>query len=97
MDQIPDLTGKYALVTGANTGIGKVTARELARNGAHVIVCARSIESGEKAVEGIKEVAKSTKVEFMQLDLSGVAKVQDFVRRFKEKEIPIHILVLNGR
>ena len=49
-NDIPDLRGKFAVVTGANTGIGKQTALEMARKGCHVIVTSRSEEKGGKAI-----------------------------------------------
>jgi hypothetical protein len=52
---IPDMTGKVAIVTGSNTGIGYVTALELARAGANVIVAARSEVKGLDAVLRIKQ------------------------------------------
>jgi hypothetical protein len=57
---IPDLSGKVAIVTGANTGIGQVTARELLRNGAKVYVACRSEEKANAAIEQMKkETGKS--------------------------------------
>jgi hypothetical protein len=77
-NDIPDLTGKVAIVTGSNTGIGYVTARELAKKGAKVIVAARSEEKGRDAVKRIKaeigDVAGSQLIEFMKLDLGSFAE-----------------------
>ena len=68
---IPDLTGKVAIVTGANTGIGYHTALELARAGANVIVAARSEVKGMAAVEKIQTETKNATVQFLPLDLSS--------------------------
>jgi short chain dehydrogenase len=75
---IPNLSGKVALVTGANTGIGLETALELARHGAHVIVAARSAPKGHAAIARIeKELhGQSPKLDFLQLDLSSLAAVE---------------------
>lgn len=54
-DDIPDLSNKVAIVTGSNTGLGYVTARELAKKGAHVILAARSKERGIEALNRIKQ------------------------------------------
>ncbi|KDN83844.1 hypothetical protein KCH_44930 [Kitasatospora cheerisanensis KCTC 2395] len=53
VDRIPDLTGKLAVVTGANSGIGLVTARELARAGAEVVLAVRDPARGAAAAAGI--------------------------------------------
>ncbi|KAG9297689.1 hypothetical protein G9A89_011204 [Geosiphon pyriformis] len=95
-ENIPDLTGKVALITGANTGIGLVTAREIARKGAHVFVCSRSKEKGEAAVELIKKETKNTQVEFLQLDLQNLKQIKKAADDFLAKGLPIHILVNNA-
>jgi NAD(P)-dependent dehydrogenase (short-subunit alcohol dehydrogenase family) len=75
-DKIPSQEGNVCIVTGGNTGIGKVTARELARKGAHVILACRSKERGLQAVEDIKHVVPDANIEFMQLDLSSLKSVR---------------------
>ena len=52
--EIPDLTGRRAVVTGANSGIGLVEARELAAHGADVVLAVRNTESGAEAAERIR-------------------------------------------
>lgn len=93
---IPDLSGQVSIVTGANTGIGKETARELARNGAHVIVAARSVAKGIEAVTEIKRDTGSDKVEYIELDLSSIASVDKFAVEFKAKFDKLHLLVNNA-
>mmetsp|Transcript_32288 Transcript_32288/g.30784 ORF Transcript_32288/g.30784 Transcript_32288/m.30784 type:complete len:346 (-) Transcript_32288:375-1412(-) len=97
---IPDLTGKVAIVTGSNTGIGYVTARELAMKGAKVIVAARSEEKGKDAVKRIKaeigDVAGSQLIEFMKLDLGSFAEVRKFAKAFSGKRLAIDMLILNA-
>jgi NAD(P)-dependent dehydrogenase (short-subunit alcohol dehydrogenase family) len=93
---IPDLTGKISIVTGSNTGIGKATARELARKGAHVIVAARSEAKGNAAVAEIKADTGSDKVEFLQLDLASLESVEKFAEAFKAKFDNLHLLVNNA-
>ena len=96
-DDIPDLHGKVAIVTGANTGIGKVSARELARKGAHVIVAARNSAKGLSAVDEIRQaVGKSASVEFLQLDLSSMQSVKDFSVNYLSKGLKTDILLLNA-
>ena len=90
------MTGKIAIVTGSNTGIGKETARELARKGAHVIVAARSKEKGERAVADIVADTESKSVEFLQLDLANLASVREFAKTFKAKHEKLHLLINNA-
>jgi len=100
------LTGKVAIVTGANTGIGKETARELARKGCEVIVAARNVAKGQAAVEEIlasveDDVRGATgfgkaRVRFLQLDLASLTSVKLFADAFKALDLPLHILVNNA-
>ncbi|CAG8606903.1 5154_t:CDS:2 [Dentiscutata erythropus] len=95
-DKIPDLSGKVAIVTGANTGIGLVTARELARKNAHVFVASRSKDKGESAVGLIKEETNKDAVEFLQLDLQSLNSVKVAAETFLTRNLPLHILVNNA-
>jgi retinol dehydrogenase-12 len=85
-----------ALVTGANTGIGRVTARELARLGMHVIVACRSEEKGREAVAAIRRETGSDSVELLRLDLTSLASVRAAAREFLAKGIPLRLLVNNA-
>ncbi|MEV0622208.1 oxidoreductase [Nonomuraea sp. NPDC050404] len=89
---IPDLTGKTAIVTGANSGIGLPTALELARHGAHVIVAARNPGKGEEAVASILRAVPGARVEYGRLDLADL----DSVRRFAEGVTELDLLVNNA-
>ncbi|PRP85403.1 hypothetical protein PROFUN_06949 [Planoprotostelium fungivorum] len=91
-----DLKGKVAIITGANTGIGLITAKEIAKMGAHVIVASRDPERSLAAVEKLKEESGSQQIEFLQLDLASFASVRDFAKAFHEKNLPLHILVNNA-
>lgn len=95
---IPDLTGKIALVTGTNTGIGYITARELARKGARVIATARSVSKGRAAVAQMKQDlgAPDATIEFMELDLASLQSVKNFAQAYTEKNITIDMLILNA-
>jgi NAD(P)-dependent dehydrogenase (short-subunit alcohol dehydrogenase family) len=75
---MPDLTGRTAIVTGANSGIGFPTALELARHGARVVVAARSQEKGGDAVARIRRDVAGAQVEFSRLDLADLASVREF-------------------
>jgi retinol dehydrogenase 12 len=85
-----------ALVTGANTGIGRVTARELARSGMHVVVAARDEAKGREAVAAIRAETGSHSVEFLRLDLGSLASVRAAAREFLAKGIPLRVLVNNA-
>jgi NAD(P)-dependent dehydrogenase (short-subunit alcohol dehydrogenase family) len=86
---IPDLTGKHFLITGGTSGIGKETARELARAGAHVTITARNATKGANTVA---EFAKD-RVTFKLLDLAELSSVRKFAQEFTE---PFDVLILNA-
>ncbi|MEV0650727.1 oxidoreductase [Phytomonospora sp. NPDC050363] len=73
-----DLTGRLAVVTGANSGIGHVTARELARRGARVVLACRSPERGADAVARLRAEIPGAAVELRALDLADLASVRAF-------------------
>jgi NAD(P)-dependent dehydrogenase (short-subunit alcohol dehydrogenase family) len=75
LDKIPLLKEKVCIVTGGNTGIGKVACREYAKNGAHVIMGCRSLQRGQDAVNDIKQSVPDANIEVMELDLSNLQSV----------------------
>ncbi|WP_411142373.1 oxidoreductase [Streptomyces sp. x-80] len=75
---IPDQTGRSAVVTGANSGIGYVTARELARRGARVLLACRNEARGVAALERLRTEVPTAEVEFRRLDLADLSSVRDF-------------------
>src|SRR5262245_56498186 len=75
---IPDLTGRRAIVTGANSGIGYHTALELARHGAAVLLACRSAERGQQALQRIRAELPSAAVALGSLDLSSLESVRAF-------------------
>lgn len=75
---IPDLSGRVAVVTGANSGIGYHTSLELARKGAHVVLACRSAERGEAAITRLRAELPDASVELRELDLSRLASVRAF-------------------
>ncbi len=95
-DDIPDQAGRKAIVTGANTGIGFETARMLALKGAEVILCARSKEKGQTAVDRILAQKGDAKVALELLDLSDLSKVDSFATRINEKHEGLDMLILNA-
>ena len=95
-DDIPDLKGRTAIVTGANSGIGYETARGLAANGATVVLACRSKERGQAAVQGIRELHPEANARFMPLDLSDLSSVRSFGQAFRSKHRSLHILINNA-
>jgi NAD(P)-dependent dehydrogenase (short-subunit alcohol dehydrogenase family) len=96
MDALP-LAGKVALVTGANTGIGRVTATQLALQGAHVFLACRSEEKTRPVLADI--AARSggrAKAEFLPLDLGDLASVRRCADVFLARRLPLHLLVNNA-
>jgi retinol dehydrogenase-12 len=96
--KIPSLEGKVALVTGANTGIGKVTALELVRAGAHTILACRNQQKAQEAIDEIlaETGADPSMVEFLALDLASFDKVRESAAAFMAMELPLDILVNNA-
>jgi len=90
------LKDKNVIVTGANTGIGKETARVLAKAGANVILACRDMIAGSKALEEIKQTSGSDKVQLISLDLSSLESVKQFANKFNSLKIPLHLLILNA-
>ncbi|KAG5178416.1 hypothetical protein JKP88DRAFT_329698 [Tribonema minus] len=96
----PNLTGRIAVVSGANTGIGRKTAEHLAETGVTLIMACRSKERGEQAMADMERSFSrrgiKTNIEVMQLDLLEPASIRAFARDFKQKYDALHILVNNA-
>ncbi|MFF4949963.1 oxidoreductase [Streptomyces chattanoogensis] len=75
---IPDQTGRSVVVTGANSGIGYVTARELARRGARVVLACRNKARGGAALDRLRTEVPTAEAEFRPLDLADLSSVRDF-------------------
>lgn len=91
-----DLKGRLAVVTGANRGMGKETARELARMGAQVVLACRSKGLGESAAAEIANSTGNSRVMAMQVDLSSQASVHAFASDFLERFDKLDVLVNNA-
>jgi len=88
-----DLSGRSALVTGGASGIGLETARALARAGATVTLAVRDVAAGNRAGADIVESTGNDDVRVAQLDLTSVASISAFSRRWN---IPLHMFILNA-
>eukprot|EP00069_Balaena_mysticetus_P019674 bmy_12420T0 len=91
-----DLTGKIAVVTGANSGIGKVVSQELARRGARVILACRSRVRGQRALAEIQAASKSNRLLLGEVDLSSMDSIRSFAQWLLQEYPEIHLLVNNA-
>ncbi|MEE9215888.1 MAG: SDR family oxidoreductase [Anaerolineales bacterium] len=89
------LVGKTALVTGATSGIGFYTALGLARDGAEVVIGARNEMRGRKAVEAIRSLNDTSKIDYLVADLSSMAGVREFAKATLDRKSRLDILVNN--
>src|ERR1700722_991629 len=78
---IPDQSGRLAVVTGANSGLGLVTARELSRAGAKVVIACRNVDKGSEALASIRAAVPSADASVAELDLADLASVRGFAAR----------------
>lgn len=93
---IPDLHGRNAIVTGANSGLGWWTAMHLARHGAAVVMACRSLARAREARERILASVPQAQLEVMELDVADLASVQTFAARYAEQHRALHILCNNA-
>jgi NAD(P)-dependent dehydrogenase (short-subunit alcohol dehydrogenase family) len=94
--QIPDQAGRLAVVTGANSGLGLVTARELARKGALAVLACRNLAKGEEARRAIEVRAPAATVEVRELDLASLGSVRAFAEALRADHEGIDLLVNNA-
>ena len=94
--QIPDLAGKRAVVTGANSGLGYHTALQLAAHGAQVVMACRDQGRGAEAVARVKAAVPRAQVELMTLDLADLGSIKQFATALGSKSKALHILVNNA-
>jgi len=93
---MPNLQDKIILVTGATSGIGEVTARELARQGAHVVMLARSREKAERTQQAIIATTGNQQVDIVLADLSVMQQVRDVAAELHAKYPRLDVLVNNA-
>ena len=92
-EDIPDQAGRRAIVTGANSGIGLIAARELARHGAAVVLACRNAAKGEAALAEVRAAAPDADVTLASLDLADLASVRAFAGARTD---PVDLLVNNA-
>jgi NAD(P)-dependent dehydrogenase (short-subunit alcohol dehydrogenase family) len=95
-DDLPDLSGKTIVITGANSGIGYEAALEFARKGASVVLACRSAEKANAAVAQIRSARPDALVEVMELDLANLASVRAFAESFRTGHHRLDVLCNNA-
>uniref|UniRef100_A0A672TUP2 Retinol dehydrogenase 12 n=1 Tax=Strigops habroptila TaxID=2489341 RepID=A0A672TUP2_STRHB len=93
---LTDLSGRTVIVTGANSGIGKCVALELARRNARTILACRNRERGQAAVEEIRAATGNAAVVLRELDTGSLASVRAFARAVLQEEPRLDVLVHNA-
>jgi NAD(P)-dependent dehydrogenase (short-subunit alcohol dehydrogenase family) len=96
VERIPDQSGRVAIVTGANSGLGLVIARELARAGARVVLGCRNMQKGESALREVDAAVSSAPAELEALDLASLDSVRAFAERFREGHDGLDLLINNA-
>jgi NAD(P)-dependent dehydrogenase (short-subunit alcohol dehydrogenase family) len=95
-DDLPDLSGKTFVVTGANSGIGLQTALSLAKRHGSIVLACRDMEKGRAALEKIRAAAPGASVELERLDLGELASVRAFAEKVSRRHARLDVLVNNA-
>lgn len=95
-DHDPPLHGRVALITGANTGIGRITALELASRGAHVFIACRSLERTQPVLDEVRAAGCSGTAEWVPLDLGDFDSVRQCALSLLSRNLPLHVLINNA-
>jgi NAD(P)-dependent dehydrogenase (short-subunit alcohol dehydrogenase family) len=93
---VVDLSGKTAIVTGANSGIGLEAAKVLAEKRADVVLACRSVDKGEEAARGIRAASPAAKVRVEALDLSKLSSVRAFAEKMYRERPRLDLLINNA-
>jgi NAD(P)-dependent dehydrogenase (short-subunit alcohol dehydrogenase family) len=93
---IPDQTGRTAVITGANTGLGYETAAALAAKGAHVVLAVRNLEKGKEAARGIEQATPDAQVQLQELDLTSLESIREAAEELRTKHDQIDLLINNA-
>ena len=94
--QMPTLTGRHAIVTGANSGVGYHAARYLARAGAAVVLACRSRQKGEAARSALLQASPEARLEVQVLDLADLDSVRQFADAWNAGGRPLDLLINNA-
>jgi len=93
---VPDQTGRVAIVTGANSGLGYDTAAVLADKGAHVVLAVRNLDKGNEAADRIKSTSPNADVALQQLDLTSLDSVRKAADELRATHPRIDLLINNA-
>src|SRR2546423_11687695 len=93
---MPDQSGKLAIITGANSGLGAATAKELARAGATVLIAVRNVDKGEQAAAGVRSELPDAEVRVAELDLADLASIRAFAERVAGEHPQLDLLINNA-
>ncbi|MEO1443504.1 MAG: oxidoreductase [Chloroflexota bacterium] len=95
-NDIPDLTGKLVVITGANSGLGFESTKAIAAKGATIVMACRNMEKGEKARQDVLKLEPGATLDLMQLDNASLESVRAFAGAFKAKYDRLDILLNNA-
>ncbi|MBY0290587.1 MAG: SDR family NAD(P)-dependent oxidoreductase [Mycobacteriaceae bacterium] len=93
---IPDQTGRTAVITGANTGLGYETAAALAAKGAHVVLAVRNLDKGQHAVHRIEQATAGARVDLQELDLTSLESIRKATEQLKSTHDKLDLLINNA-
>ncbi|WP_024799688.1 oxidoreductase [Nocardia sp. BMG51109] len=93
---IPPMLGRCVIVTGANSGLGRIVARECARAGAQVVMACRSVPRGHEVAAEIRAATPAADLTVLELDLADLVSVRSFVTQLKMLEYTPDVLVNNA-
>jgi len=96
LPDLPDLSGRTFVVTGANTGIGRATTDELARHGAREVLACRSADKTRAVIDEIRASTGNEQLEHLPLDLADLPSVRRAAELLVERGDPIDVLVANA-
>lgn len=95
-EDMPDMSGKKVVVTGANSGLGFEATRGFAEKNAEVVMACRSMERGRNALEEIEKEFPEASLELMELDLADLDSVEKFAEEYRTRYDELHVLCNNA-
>ncbi|MFK0152007.1 oxidoreductase [Streptomyces sp. NPDC090493] len=94
--QVPDMSGRTFVVTGANSGLGLAATRALAQHGARVVMAVRSLNKGHEAAARIHDEQPRARLEVRDLDLADLESVRGFAVALHADGVPVDVLINNA-